>query len=369
MPSEWVTRNQFNPAYLSVMEAKLYFEGDGRIRAITNYAGLLTLATVIATYGLISGSAATVIGAMIVAPLMTPIMATTLAIVLGNAPRLGRSVGIVGLSVTYVIGLAFLLSMLIPALTIGFGTNPEILGRVSPNMIALYAALGSGAAGAFALSREEIGDALPGVAIAISLVPPLCVVGLCLSHARWLDGLGALVLFLTNFFAIVLAGGAVFWISGIHISGIHAGRVGQSQDQLRGRAVAVALAGTIIVSAILGFNGYRTLEITMDTSLAEKAIDGWLEGTRYIVRDVVLTYHPGDILVRGPARVTVRIAGTGAVPPIDLLAADLEERLGYRVVVELRTVPEEIQYYPNLLRPLTGNETNPVDTAATLISE
>ena len=57
------------------------------------------------------------------------------------------------------------------------------------------------------------------------------------------------------------------------------------------------------------------------------------------------------------------IAGTGTVPPIEQLAADLEAALGYRVIVELRVVPQEIQYYPPLLRSLTGNETNPVDTA------
>ncbi len=162
MPSEWVTKNRFDPAYLPVMERSLYFEGEGRVRSISNYVVLLTLATAIATYGLISASSATVIGAMIVAPLMTPIMATTLAIVLGNGRRVSRSVLIVGLSIAYVVGLAAALSVLIPSLTIGFGSNPEILGRVSPNMIALYAALASGAAGAFAVSRHGCRGHAPG---------------------------------------------------------------------------------------------------------------------------------------------------------------------------------------------------------------
>jgi hypothetical protein len=83
MPSEWVTKNQFDQAYLPVIQEKLYFEGEGATRATTNYIVLLTLATIIATYGLIAGSTATVIGAMIVAPLMTSIMAVTL----GNHPR------------------------------------------------------------------------------------------------------------------------------------------------------------------------------------------------------------------------------------------------------------------------------------------
>jgi uncharacterized hydrophobic protein (TIGR00271 family) len=342
------------------MEEKLYFEGEGRVRSTTNYVVLLTLATVIATFGLIAASAATVIGAMIVAPLMTPIMASTLAIVLGNGPRLGRSVLIVVLSVAYVVGLSAALSVSIPALVVGFGSNPEILGRVSPNMLALYAAIGSGAAGAFAVSRAEIGDALPGVAIAISLVPPLCVVGLAVSHTQWLAGLGAMLLFLTNFFAIVLAGGAVFWLSGIHPR-----PTGAVQAHLHRRALAIAVLGTIVVAVLLGFNGYRTLEMDTDAAIAGETAAAWLRGTRYTVEGTTLTYRPGDILVRGPARVLVRIAGAGTLPGIEELATDLEAQLGYRVFVELRVAPEEIRHFPELVlvRPGASGEADAWETA------
>ncbi|NLX48653.1 MAG: TIGR00341 family protein [Methanospirillum sp.] len=356
-PSEWVTKNRFDPMYLSVMVEKLFFEGENRIREITNYVALLTLATIIATYGVISGSAATVIGAMIVAPLMTPIMATTLAIVLGNGRRMVRSILIVVLSVAYVIGLSALLSLFISELVIDFGSNTEILGRVSPNIIALYAALASGAAGAFAVSREEIAEALPGVAIAVSLAPPLCVVGICLAHSRWLDGFGALILFLTNFFAIVLAGGGVFLLSGIHSR-----LKGSEEVHLRRQAIAITVVGTLVVTAILGVNGYRTLEIDRGSTTALETAADWLSETEYTVEGVVLTYSPGDLLVRGPVRVRLRISGKGTIPPLEELVEDLEARLGYRVLLEVRAIPEEIQYYPaSIVRPLLGNETDPFD--------
>jgi uncharacterized hydrophobic protein (TIGR00271 family) len=358
MPSEWVTQNRFDPGFLPVMEEKLYFEGAGRVRAISNYIVLLSLATAIATYGLISASSATVIGAMIVAPLMTPIMATTLAIVLGNGPRVSRSVLIVGLSIAYVVGLAAALSVLIPSLTIGFGSNPEILGRVSPNMIALYAALASGAAGAFAVSRADVGDTLPGVAIAISLVPPLCVVGISLSHVQWLDAFGALILFMTNFFAIVLAGGAVFWLSGVHPRPI-----GAAEAHIHRRALAAAVLGMFVVALVLGFNGYRTFEHSQNTQFVEQTVGEWLNGTSYIEIGATLTYPPADFLVRGPARAQVVIAGTGTLPPIERLAAGLEAKLGHPVGIELHVVPQEVLYYPQQLQPLEGNETNPVETA------
>ena len=226
-------------------------------------------------------------------------------------------------------------------------------------MIALYAALASGAAGAFAVSRADVGDTLPGVAIAISLVPPLCVVGIALSHVQWLDAFGALVLFLTNFFAIVLAGGAVFWLSGVRPR-----PMGAAEAHIHRRALAGAVLGMVVVALVLGFNGYHTLTVDRDSNLAEQTVEAWLDGTRYSVAGVTLTFPPQDFLVRGPASARVVIAGTGTVPPIERLGADLEAALGYPVSVELRVVPQEIQYYPDLLRPLTGTETNPVETAS-----
>jgi uncharacterized hydrophobic protein (TIGR00271 family) len=130
-------------------------------------------------YGVISGSTATVIGAMIIAPLMTPIMATILTIVLGTSSRTGRSVWMAGASVLYVIGLTIVLSIFISPLVIGFESNPEITSRISPNLLALVVALASGAVGEpSAASRKDVSDTPPGVAIAVSLVPPLAVIGI-----------------------------------------------------------------------------------------------------------------------------------------------------------------------------------------------
>lgn len=351
MVSEWVTKNRFDPGYLPTMEGTLYFEGEGKTRSITNYIVLLTLATIIATYGVISGSTATVIGAMIIAPLMTPIMAMTLAMVLGDGSRIRRSISVVGLSVLYVIGFAILLSVFISPILIGFGSNPEITSRVSPNLIALFVALASGAAGAFAVSREDVGDALPGVAIAISLVPPLATVGISLSKAQWFDAGGAFILFITNFLAILLAGGAVLWISGVSVH-----RVDARQDSHRKRAFQIAVLATIIVAILLGFNGYRTLEQDRDSTLAQNSVDSWLEGTAYTATRVSVNYHPDDILVSGPAHAVIIIAGTGDLPDIGQLAQSLEEALGYNVTIQLRVLPEQIAYYPKMVRGIPAGQ-------------
>lgn len=325
MVSEWVTKNRFDPGYLPTMEGKLFFEGEGKTRSITNYIVLLTLATVIATYGVISGSTATVIGAMIIAPLMTPIMAATLAMVLGNGYRIRKSIMVVSLSVIYVIGLAIVLSIFISPILIGFGTNPEITSRVSPNLLALFVALASGAAGAFATSRADVSDTLPGVAIAISLVPPLSTVGITLAKAQWLSAGGAFILFLTNFLAILLAGGAVLWLSGVNIH-----RMRQERDIFRKRAFQVAILATIIVAILLGYNGHRTLEQDQDTVLAQRTIDNWLDGTTYSVTRLTLNYHPYDFLISGPAHADITVAGNGELPDIDRLAQSMEGSRGIR---------------------------------------
>ncbi len=345
MLSEWVEKNRFDPGYLPAMEEKLFFEGEGKIRSTSNYIVLLTLATVIATYGVISASTATVIGAMIIAPLMTPIMATTLAIILGSSSRMSHLVLLVTVSVFYVIGLAIVLSIFISPVVIAFGTNPEITSRVSPNLLALFVALASGAAGAFAVSRKDVSDTLPGVAIAISLVPPLSVVGIALSKAQWPSAFGALVLFLTNFLAIVLAGGAVFWFSGVNIQ-----RVSTEENKARIKAIQAAVMGIIIIGFLLGFNGYRTLELDRDNTIAWKTTENWLEGTTYTITGITMTYPPSDIAVKGPASVRVGVTGTGPLPDLKLLAASLEQNLGYGVTLEVRSLPAEVLYYPEVPR-------------------
>ncbi|HQC43508.1 MAG TPA: DUF389 domain-containing protein, partial [Verrucomicrobiota bacterium] len=202
-----------------------------------------------------------------------------------------------------------------------------------------------GAAGAFAISREDVGDTLPGVAIAISLVPPLSVVGISLSKLHWGDASGAFILFLTNFLAIILAGGAVLWLSGVSIS-----RITPQRDTNRKRAFELAILATIIVAVILGFNGYRTLEQERDTALANTEVTTWLEGTSYTITRLTLNFQPRDILLNGPAHVTIYIAGSGELDSIDELAKNMEDALGYPVTIQLDVLPTQVNYYPKLLR-------------------
>lgn len=171
-----------------------------------SYHMMLFLSGVIAALGLLAGSTAAIIGAMIVAPLMGPIVGIAFAITVGNRRLFKRA----GLSVITGTLLTVLTAYLIGSL-VGISTlNSEILQRTQPTLIDLVIGLAAGAAGAFAKTRRGITDALPGVAIAVALVPPLGVIGLGLAMGSWPVISGSTLLFLTNLAGIVLSGGLVF---------------------------------------------------------------------------------------------------------------------------------------------------------------
>jgi len=170
---------------------------------------MIALAAAIATFGLLQNSPAVIIGAMLVAPLMAAIFGLSLGVVRGDLRLLRRAGSATLRGVLLAIAVATLLGLLVPAATL----QSEILNRTSPSLLDLGVALASGAAGAYALSRKGVSTALPGVAIAAALVPPLATVGIGLALGQGRIAGGALLLFLTNLVAIAAAGGLVFlWL-------------------------------------------------------------------------------------------------------------------------------------------------------------
>jgi uncharacterized hydrophobic protein (TIGR00271 family) len=318
----------FDPAYLEAFEGKMFIQGPKTARRLTNFFVLLLLATVIATFGVLSDSTATVIGAMIVAPLMGPIMATAAAIVMGSAQRALRALALVGAGVVATIILSWLLAWVMPDVTISIDYNSQITSRIAPGLMALVTALASGAAGAYIIMREEIADSMGGVAIAISLVPPLCVVGIALSQGNWDAAGGAMLLFLTNFLAILLAGGIVFQFSGL-------GRLAISDDLMRTRrnAFIVVIAATLLVAVPLTITSYQVVTGALENRAAVNVTGEWLADTDF---DVV------SVIVRDE-RVTVTIEGHGDLSPLRQLAGQLAQTLERPIWVNLRIVPSQVE--------------------------
>ncbi|MCA9986416.1 MAG: DUF389 domain-containing protein [Anaerolineales bacterium] len=175
---------------------------------------LITLSAIIAGFGLLLNSPAVVIGAMLVAPLMSPIVGVGLAIVMGDSRFLRLS----GVAVFRGVVLALIVGILVGFLQPGNELSAEVLARTQPTLLDLFVALFSGMAGAYALCKSEAAGALPGVAIAAALVPPLASSGIALAGGAFRESGGALLLFTTNFIAISSAAAFVFIILGFRPS-------------------------------------------------------------------------------------------------------------------------------------------------------
>jgi uncharacterized hydrophobic protein (TIGR00271 family) len=175
------------------------------------YMGMLVLAALIALFGLLQNSEAVIIGAMLISPLMNPILSAALALLLGDG-RLGRrSATILVLSIGGAIGITWLVSLLSPLKQ----ATPQILARTNPNLLDLFIAFLSGLAGTLALRSSNTSlTIMPGVAIAVAVVPPLAVVGYGLSTHQGSAAGGAFLLFATNLVSIIISAALVFRLMG-----------------------------------------------------------------------------------------------------------------------------------------------------------
>jgi len=175
------------------------------------FYAMVAASTAIAAFGLIQNSTAVVIGAMLVAPLMTPIFGIALALVRGDASLLGRALRAEIAGVILTVSLAAGFGFVIPELQV----TPEMLSRTSPNLLDLLVAVFAGFAGAYAMVDEHISPALPGVAIATAIVPPLANTGLCIALGSYYGAMGSFLLFFANFLSILLVASAIFFASGM----------------------------------------------------------------------------------------------------------------------------------------------------------
>lgn len=313
----------FDPDYLPAFEENIFIEGPRTARSLTNFFALLLFATIIATYGVTSDSSATVIGAMLVAPLMTPILATTAAVVMGSRSRALRAFVLTIAGAVTVIFIAYLLTWVIPDATISFTNNQEISSRTNPGLYALVTAFGAGAAGAFIISRAEISDAIGGVAIAVALAPPLCVVGISLQQGQWDAASGAFLLFLTNYLATLVAGGLVLMVVGLD-------KLKGYPEQARFRRVGfrIFIVGTLLITIPLVYTAYTGLMSLVDNGKATLEVQSWLTGTSYMVESVDVN---DDLVI-------ATIDGSGELPPLRELTDQLAEQLNRPVTVDLRII-------------------------------
>jgi uncharacterized hydrophobic protein (TIGR00271 family) len=317
-----------------------------------NYWLEIVFSAGIAALGLVLNSPAVIIGAMLISPLMGPIMATGLALAAGDLYLAMKAIANLVASIALAIGLSALIVWLLPF----HSMTAEVLARINPNLLDLGVALFSGLAGSVAVCRAGAGTGvmtLPGVAIAVALMPPLCTMGFGLgsgANTRIMGGAG--LLFLTNLVAIVSSAFVVFLLVGMNSPDVRSemevsrkgerfaerlsrgplARVLSNGGQLRWRIAMLAiLLGSIAVPLRTAFR-----------QLANEAI------VRGAVQDVVRGLVPSGSLVSqqievGRNDVAIRLVSTDRVPAtrVEDAEKEIERRSGQRASISVATVASQ----------------------------
>lgn len=328
---QWIARQEQPADERQRVTDAVIADGPERWTTVGRFAILMFLASVISAMGVITDSTAVVIGAMLVAPLITPLMGTSFALVMGWPRRMGRSAAqsIGGVTIAVATGWFF---AALPSVTVDLLANSQITSRSSPTMLDLVIAIAAGATGAYAISRPDVSSSLPGVAVAIALVPPLTVIGVALEEGDLAQAAGTLLLFTTNAVAILITGGIVFLLTGV----VPVRRMAERQRRVSTAAAAVLALAALVVGA-LSLNGEDVARDALARDRAQTSVKRWLEDdTR--ARDVVTE----KIAVDGD-EVTVVVSGPGRPPDAAPLAQDLAEELGRVVTLDLQWIPRERQ--------------------------
>ena len=204
MRRNWELLRNFGLEAIPILKIRESLVKDSKLDQ--NYVILILSSCLIATFGLLINSAAVIIGAMIVAPLMLPLRGFSFATLEGDAKLLRSSAEAIAFGTIIAVSCSLVIGLVIGIPQFG----SEIWSRTQPNLIDLLIAIVAGGISGYTKICPEMSDAIPGTAIAVALMPPLCVIGLTLSQGQWEAAFGASLLYLTNLIGINLACIAVY---------------------------------------------------------------------------------------------------------------------------------------------------------------
>ena len=317
---------------------RLAISADARLNF--NFIALTLAACAIATFGLLENNVAVIIGAMIIAPLILPIGSISFGAVSGATVVL-RS-GLVALAVGT--GLSVLLAAILTRLVYLPTLGSEIMARSQPNLLDLGVALAAGLVAAFAKVRPTIAGTIAGTAIAVALMPPICVIGIALAHGMMDLARGAALLYATNLLGIMLASMAVYVVSGhVHIR--------RAQHGLIWTAVAVAA----IVVPLAASTGELIRQARVESDLRSALLSGTVTFQRV---ELISTHF--DWLA-SPPQVTLLVRSAQPITPtqVQLLEAFAKRKTGIsfkflfevtpiREVQDIPAQPTEAPLYPGV---------------------
>ncbi|PKN79434.1 MAG: hypothetical protein CVU47_10640 [Chloroflexi bacterium HGW-Chloroflexi-9] len=315
------------PRMTEAQKVATYRELRRGSRGTVDFFVMIALAAAIAGLGLLLSSPAVVIGGMLVAPLMTPVLGLGLSLALGDSRllRLSLASTVRGACLAVLIGAGS--ALLVP----GVDITPEVLGRTHPSLLDLGVAVAAGFAAAYAVGRPSVSSSLPGVAVAVALVPPLAVIGIALAGGRHDLARGALLLFGANFTAIAATSGLMFIAFGFFPEPEHAPRL-----RVFGRGFLALSVLVVAISVPLAGLTLRSISDASFTRSVESALDaefGGAAGMRWREYE-----SEGE---RAVLRLTVDVEATRPLERVEI--AQIQERLTARLERPVSLVVRVVQ--------------------------
>jgi uncharacterized hydrophobic protein (TIGR00271 family) len=301
-------------------------EDDGSFGG--RYVFMVVMASAIATLGLLLSSPAVIIGAMLISPLMGPIMLLGFSLCVLDFDSMKRSLVAIAAGAAGALAIAILIVMFSPLRE----ATPEILARTRPNLFDLLVAIFSGLAGGYSVISRK-GATIVGVAIATALMPPLAVVGFGIATFNFVIAGGAFFLFMTNLLAIALSVTGLAWLHGF--ATVHSKRFARWQTA----AVLVVFAG---LSLPLGFALRDIAYETRVTNIVREQAMIPFEGQRSELSDLTVRFPSG-----GPIEIQQTVLVHDRVPDAeeqlmkryeDLLRRPVDMRLSQVLVADDETL-------------------------------
>lgn len=312
-------RKRIEPVQLQQLQDDLLEESTIN----TAYLILIVSSCAIATFGLISNSAAVIIGAMIIAPLMLPIRGLAFGALAGNVLLFRKGLFSVIIGTLLAITLSWSLGLLVGLPSFG----SEFLSRSQPTLLDLGIAVVAGSISGYAKVQPKVSGSLAGTAIAVALMPPICVVGLGLAQGNWALSLGATLLYLTNLLGITLSCMLTFLLAGC--APLHRAR--------KALGWAIALTAMLLIPLSIGF-----AELVRQTRL-ENSLKAALVNRTITFQRIDLLDTDTNWLMNPPqVRLSVRSSEPITAKQVQLLEAFVHREMGqpFRLIFSVSQVKE-----------------------------
>jgi len=189
---------------------------------------MIMLSILTATFGLLLNSAAIIIGSMLIAPMLYPVLSLSLGIIMSDSTLIARAFYTTLKALVFGVAAAFLASLLFNSQLNEI--TPEILSRTQPTLPYLIVAIISGFAGSFALVKPKLSETLPGIAISVALIPPIAVTGIGMAKFNWEVISGSFLLFLVNATGIIFASLITFSMMNFYVKRGQAHKTAVTED-------------------------------------------------------------------------------------------------------------------------------------------